>query len=54
MLRRSCCAFTFLVATSLQNAVANGDTRTISFHHVHINEDPTVTYKVNGRYDRKR
>ncbi len=36
---------------SLQNAVAEGDTRTISFHHIHTNEDLTITYKVNGRYD---
>ncbi len=36
---------------ALQNAVAEGDTRTISFHHVHTNEDITVTYKRNGRYD---
>jgi uncharacterized protein YcbK (DUF882 family) len=36
---------------SLQNAVAEGDTRTLSFHHVHTGENITVTYKVNGRYD---
>ncbi len=36
---------------SLQNAVAEGDTRTISFHHVHTGEDITITYKRNGRYD---
>ena len=36
---------------SLQTAVAEGDTRTISFHHLHTNEDITVTYKRNGRYD---
>ena len=35
----------------LQTAVADGDTRTISLHHVHTNEDLTVTYKRNGRYD---
>ena len=33
------------------NAIANGDTRTISFHHLHTGEDLTVTYKRNGRYD---
>ena len=33
------------------NAVANGDTRTISFHHLHTGEDLTITYKRNGRYD---
>lgn len=36
---------------SLQTAVAEGDTRTLSFHHVHTNEDITVTFKRNGRYD---
>jgi uncharacterized protein YcbK (DUF882 family) len=35
----------------LQNAEAEGDTRTLSFHHIHTNEDLTITYKVNGRYD---
>jgi uncharacterized protein YcbK (DUF882 family) len=35
----------------LQNAEAEGDTRTLSFHHTHTNEDLTITYKVNGRYD---
>ena len=35
----------------LQNAVAEGDTRTISLHHVHTGEDLTITYKRNGRYD---
>jgi uncharacterized protein YcbK (DUF882 family) len=36
---------------SLQNATAEGDTRTISLHHIHTDEDLTITYKVNGRYD---
>jgi len=36
---------------SLQNAGAEGDTRTLSFHHVHTGEDITVTFKRNGRYD---
>lgn len=40
-----------LAAESLQDAVANGDTRTISFHHLHTKENLTVTYKRNGRYD---
>ena len=35
----------------MQNAVAEGDTRTISLHHVHTKEDLTITYKRNGRYD---
>jgi uncharacterized protein YcbK (DUF882 family) len=36
---------------SLQNATAEGDTRTITLHHMHTEEDLTVTFKVNGRYD---
>jgi uncharacterized protein YcbK (DUF882 family) len=44
--------FVLLAANdSLQNAIAEGDTRTLSFHHVHTNEDITVTFKRNGRYD---
>jgi uncharacterized protein YcbK (DUF882 family) len=37
--------------SSLQNAIAEGDTRTVSFHHVHTGENITVTFKRNGRYD---
>jgi uncharacterized protein YcbK (DUF882 family) len=37
--------------TSLQNATAEGDTRTITFHHMHTEEDLTITFKVDGRYD---
>ena len=40
-----------LGSQGLQNAVANGDTRTISLHHIHTGEDLTVTFKRNGRYD---
>ena len=36
---------------SLQNAAAEGDTRTLSLHHVHTGEDITVTFKRDGRYD---
>lgn len=35
----------------LQNAAANGDTRALSFHHVHTGEDITITFKRDGRYD---
>ncbi len=38
-------------SNALQNAVAEGDTRTLSFHHVHTGEDITVTFKRDGRYD---
>jgi uncharacterized protein YcbK (DUF882 family) len=36
---------------ALQNAAAEGDTRTISFHHLHTDENITITYKRDGRYD---
>ncbi len=35
----------------LQNAIAEGDTRTISLHHIHTGEDITVTFKRGGQYD---
>lgn len=38
-------------AGELQNANAEGDTRTLSFHHAHTKESITVTFKRNGRYD---
>ncbi len=50
-----CCSIAALLvlfgSKNLQNAIAQGDTRTISFHHIHTDEELTVTYKVNGRYD---
>ena len=50
-----CCSIAALLVffgcESLQNAQANGETRKISFHHIHTGEDLTVTYKVNGYYD---
>ena len=33
-----------------QNAVANGDTRTISIRHMHTKEEITVTFRRDGRY----
>lgn len=38
-------------ARSVHDATADGDTRTLSFHHTHSGEDLTVTFKRNGRYD---
>jgi uncharacterized protein YcbK (DUF882 family) len=38
-------------AAPLQNLVANGDTRTLSFAHIHTDETLTVTFKRRGRYD---
>jgi uncharacterized protein YcbK (DUF882 family) len=37
--------------SGLENAVANGDTRTLALHHMHTEEDITITYKRDGRYD---
>ncbi|MFN3657500.1 MAG: DUF882 domain-containing protein, partial [Pseudolabrys sp.] len=36
---------------ALQNASAEGDTRTLSFYNLHTRESLTVTFKRNGRYD---
>ena len=45
-------AFVFFVSTaSLQTLVANGDTRTLTFGHIHTKESLTVTFKRAGRYD---
>ena len=38
-------------SVGMQHAKAVGDTRTLSLHHVHTNEDLTITYKKNGQYD---
>jgi uncharacterized protein YcbK (DUF882 family) len=35
----------------LETAAANGDTRTLSLHHIHTDENITITYKRDGRYD---
>jgi uncharacterized protein YcbK (DUF882 family) len=43
--------FAFASAGKLENAIANGDTRTLSFHHMHTDETLTVTFKREGRYD---
>jgi uncharacterized protein YcbK (DUF882 family) len=38
-------------AGSVHDAAAENETRTLSFHHTHSNEDLTITFKRNGRYD---
>jgi uncharacterized protein YcbK (DUF882 family) len=38
-------------AGSVHDATAENDTRTLTFHHTHSNEDLTVTFKRDGRYD---
>ena len=40
-----------LGAGSVHDATALNETRTLSFHHTHSDEDLTVTFKRNGRYD---
>ena len=50
----SCCVAVLVLlfaSRALQNAVAEGDTRTISMHHIHTDEDITITYKRDGIYD---
>ena len=37
-------------SSALQSAVAEGDTRTLTMHHVHTGETITVTFKRDGRY----
>jgi uncharacterized protein YcbK (DUF882 family) len=38
-------------AGSVHDATAENETRTLSFHHTHSNEDLTITFKRDGRYD---
>jgi uncharacterized protein YcbK (DUF882 family) len=38
-------------ASSVHDAAALNETRTLSFHHTHSDEDLTVTFKRDGRYD---
>ena len=40
-----------IASNALQNASAEGDTRTLTMHHVHTGETITVTYKRDGEYD---
>jgi uncharacterized protein YcbK (DUF882 family) len=40
-----------LGAGSVHDATALNETRTLSFHHTHSDEDLTVTFKHQGRYD---
>ncbi len=52
---RNSCALAVLIfffgSKALQNAVAEGETRSISMHHIHTGEDITITYKREGHYD---
>ncbi len=44
-------ALLIAASSNMQTAVANGDTRTVSFRNAHTGEELTVTFKRNGRYD---
>jgi len=45
-------AFALIVTSdTLQTVVANGDTRSITLQHTHRDDEVTVTFKRNGRYD---
>ena len=39
------------LSSETENAAANGDTRTLTFYHVHTRETTTVSFRVNGVYD---
>jgi len=41
-----------LLPSSTQTAIANGDTRTLSFEHAYRKDSLTVTFRVNGSFDR--
>jgi uncharacterized protein YcbK (DUF882 family) len=37
--------------SAVKDATASNETRTLSFHHTHSDENLTITFKRNGRYD---
>ncbi len=45
------CSLLLAGAGSVHDATALNETRTLSFHHTHSDEDLTVTFKRDGRYD---
>src|SRR5438105_2682235 len=45
------CLLLLTGAGSVHDATALNETRTLSFHHTHSDEDLTVTFKREGRYD---
>jgi uncharacterized protein YcbK (DUF882 family) len=51
-LKTALCALALVGGTrGTQDAIANGDTRTISILHMHTKEETSVTFKRNGYYD---
>lgn len=45
------CFLLLVGAGAVQDATALNETRTLSFHHTHSDENITVTFKRDGRYD---
>ena len=41
-----------MTINNLGNAIANGDTRSLTIQHMHTQETATITYKVNGQFNR--
>ena len=41
-----------MTINSVGNAIANGDTRSLTIQHMHTQETATITYKVNGQFNR--
>ena len=58
LLRHGLTGLVILAATnvlginSVGNAIANGDTRSLTIQHMHTQETATITYKVNGQFNR--
>jgi uncharacterized protein YcbK (DUF882 family) len=45
------CAVWTAGTTATQDAIANGDTRSLTLYHNHTKERATITFRRNGRYD---
>jgi uncharacterized protein YcbK (DUF882 family) len=43
--------FVLFGSHGLQSVIAEGDTRSLSMHHMHTGEDINITFKRGGRYD---
>jgi len=51
VLASSAAAAALFLAVATQDAVADGETRTLSFFHTHRRDSVTVTFRRNGHYD---
>lgn len=45
-------AVSLMSVNTVGNAIANGDTRSLTIQHMHTQETATITYKVNGQFNR--